>query len=143
MPKLKNYLGILYKDSILIRRNIAFLFFQFLIPVIQISLTCLCVGHEPYNLNFGIVNNESNKTSNNHGSLLFINQMSNRTFNKQYLNWSEAYTRTREGKLWGFVDMGENFTQDTLDKFSSLEPSNASLIGSNVNTYLDTTSNLL
>jgi hypothetical protein len=141
MPKFKNYLGILYKDSILIRRNIGFLFFQFLIPVIQISLTCLCVGHEPFDLPFGIVNNETlmNK-SDTRGSLMFIDELSNSTFKKQYMNWSYAYEQTKSGKLWGYVDLGANFTPDTIDKFSNLDFPNASIIGSNVNAYLDTTS---
>jgi hypothetical protein len=141
MPRFKNYLGILYKDSILIRRNIGFLFFQFLIPVIQISLTCLCVGHEPFDLNFGIVNNETRlNSSDTRGSELFVSELSNTTFKKQFMNWSHAYELTKAGKLWGYVDLGENFTTDTILKFSDpLFPLDV-IRGSNVNAYLDTTS---
>ena len=134
----------MYKDSILIRRNIAFLIFQFFLPVIQIALACLCIGHEPSNLSFGIVNNETLlNSSNTKGSIMYVDELNNSTFDKIYLNWLEAYTMTKQGKIWGFVDLSANFTQDTIDKFSGLTPSNQTLLGSNVNVYLDTTSNLL
>ena len=56
--------------------------FQFLIPVIQISLFCLCIGREPYNLNFGIVNNESIFQSPFNGAQLYVDEMRNQTFQK-------------------------------------------------------------
>lgn len=33
------------------------------------------------------------------------------------MNWSEADKLTKMGELWGFIDLSENFTQDTLQKF--------------------------
>lgn len=52
-------------------------------PVLQISLFCLCVGREPYNLKFGISNNETySNTTNQIASQMFINELSNRTFKK-------------------------------------------------------------
>jgi hypothetical protein len=78
--------------------------------------------------------------TNNQGSLLFIDQLDNKTFKKTYSNWSHAYEQTKLGKLWGYVDLSESFTQSTTDKFSSLSPSNETLLNSNVNLYLDTTS---
>lgn len=110
--------------------------------MVQIALNFLCVGREPFDLNFGIVNNETllNK-SDARGSLLFIDQLSNQTFNKQYLNWSHAYQLTKAGKLWGYVDIGENFTRETIEKFSSFSPSDETILSSNVRVYLDTTSN--
>ena len=137
VPKWHNYLGLLFKDSILIRRNLGFLVFQFLIPVIQISLFCLCIGREPYNLKFGIVNNETiyNQTNRN-GSLMFIDELSNHTFDKVYLNWSEAYAMTKRGELWGFIDLSANFTQATQNKFTFFTSSN----DTNVNLYLDSSS---
>nr|QUF59474.1 ATP-binding cassette transporter Abch-like1 [Brachionus angularis] len=135
VPKFKNFLGVLYKDSILIRRNLGFLSFQFLLPVIQISLFCLCIGREPYDLNFGIVNNETIYNSSENGASMYINELNNRTFKKHFSNWSEAYHLTKQGKLWGFIDLSENFTKETKSKFSTFSPNN----GSNVNLYLDAT----
>jgi hypothetical protein len=54
--------------------------FEFLIPVIQISLFCLCIGREPYGLPVGIVNNETITNSIYNKSLLFVNQLNNQTF---------------------------------------------------------------
>ena len=47
------------------------------------SLFCLCIGQEPYDLKFGIVNNET-ITENQNGSLLYINRLDNKTFNKVF-----------------------------------------------------------
>ena len=60
------------------------MWFTFLIPVIQVALFCLCIGREPYNLNFGIVNNESIYNSSSNASLLFLSYINHdsSTFNK-------------------------------------------------------------
>ena len=50
---------------------------------------------------------------------------------------------TKQGKIWGYIDLSTNFSKNTLDKFSDeLNPSNQTLIGANVNVYLDTTSKI-
>ena len=85
MPKFKNYLGILYKDSILHRRNLFYIFFQLLLPALQFSLACLAIGQEPFDLKFGIVNNETlfnGSGGNNKGSEMLVNAISNKTFQK-------------------------------------------------------------
>lgn len=126
----------------------------------QVSLFCLCIGREPKDLRFGIVNNETiyNATYQK-GSEMFINELSNVTFHKVtclklswclhcfivscsivntwllesslgtkvatkesslflhdklYMNWSEAYRRTKTSELWGFIDLSENFTLATI-----------------------------
>lgn len=81
-PKWHNFLGLLMKDSILMRRNIGFLLFQFLIPVVQLSLFCLCIGREPFDLEFGVVNNETNFNSTNTAGSLFVNELNSHTFTK-------------------------------------------------------------
>ncbi len=116
-----------------------FLCIEFLIPIIQISLFCLCIGRQPYDLNIGVVNNETIYNSTFNASLQYIRQLDNHTFNlvktvstghstwatflmilfnylKKYLNWSDAYNSVHEGKLWGFLDISRNFTQDTSNK---------------------------
>lgn len=83
-PLFKLYLELFF----LLKR---FLIFQFFIPVIQISLFCLCIGREPYDLNFGIVNNETiYNSSEQFGSEMYTSQLNNRTFKKVILNgtWS-------------------------------------------------------
>lgn len=46
------------------------------------SLFCLCIGREPYNLKFGIVNNETIYNSKLNGSLIYINELDNEIFDK-------------------------------------------------------------
>jgi hypothetical protein len=93
----------------------------------------LCIGREPSELKFGIVNNETiYNTTNRNGSLMYIDELNNVTFDKHFLDWSDAYKSTKEGKLWGYLDIGQNFTQATTNKFF-FQPAN----GSNINLYLD------
>ena len=88
LPKWNNFLSTLYKESILLRRNIGFLVFQFFIPLFQMALFCLCIGREPYDIKFGIVNNETNTSAINvfnftiprNASLIYINELDNYTF---------------------------------------------------------------
>ena len=88
LPKWNNFLSTLYKESILLRRNIGFLVFQFFIPLFQMALFCLCIGREPYDIKFGIVNNETNNSAINflnfsiprNASLIYINELDNITF---------------------------------------------------------------
>lgn len=114
-PRMHNYVGLLYKDLIIMSRTIGFwfnfifsltilykswnlilkiisktktihlrfLFFQIFIPILQISLFCMCIGREPYDLDFGIVNNETlYNASRQDGGVIFINELSNKTFKK-------------------------------------------------------------
>ena len=61
----------------------SFLFFQLLIPFLQVSLFCLCIGREPVNLKFGIVNNETiYDVPNPNASLIFVSELSDKTFDK-------------------------------------------------------------
>ena len=32
------------------------------------------------------------------------------------MGWSEAYKMTKDGKLWGFLDIARNFTDETIMK---------------------------
>lgn len=140
LPKKSNIKGLLYKNSILLRRDIGFLFMEFLIPIMQISLFCLCIGREPYDLHFGIVNNETiYNVSEPRYSDIYVNYLDNRTFVKEYMNWDDAYHMTKNGKLWGFFDLSRNFSQDTDGKFNIFGNPNASYPGSNINLYLDAT----
>ena len=52
------------------------------------------------------------------------------------LDWSEAFASTKSGKLWGYIDMGKTFTNDTKAKFTEFQANN----GSNINLYLDSSS---
>ena len=50
--------ALLIKNFIRMWRNAAFLFFQFIIPTIQVALFCLAIGREPRKLALAVVNDE-------------------------------------------------------------------------------------
>lgn len=50
--------------------------FQFLLPVIQISLICLCVGGDPRGIKVAVVNNETSATSYSKSLLSFLDNSS-------------------------------------------------------------------
>ncbi len=46
----------LYKDTIKCKRNTKLLIVQLLVPIIQITFFCLCIGRTPKNLHIGYIN---------------------------------------------------------------------------------------
>lgn len=50
--------------------------FQFLLPVIQISLICLCVGGDPMGVQVAVVNNESSPSAFSRSLLSFLDESS-------------------------------------------------------------------
>lgn len=51
--------ALLQKDISKCKRNKSLLVVQFLVPILQIMMFCLCIGRDPVNLNIGIYNEES------------------------------------------------------------------------------------
>jgi hypothetical protein len=116
LPKWHNLKGLMYKNALVLRRDLGFLAFEFFIPIIQIALFCLCIGREPSDLRVGVVNNETIYDSSLNYSTIYVNELSNVTFRKTNLNWNEAYTKVKQGDMWGFFDISRNFSQDTIMK---------------------------
>jgi hypothetical protein len=85
-PKWNNFKGVFYKDAILIKRSIGHLIFQFFLPVLQIALFCLCIGNDPFDLPFGIVNNETINNSTYSSGSDFVNLLDDKTFDKVRLD---------------------------------------------------------
>lgn len=50
--------------------------FQFLLPVIQVSLICLCVGGDPKGIQVAIVNNETSPSAFSQSFLSFLDNSS-------------------------------------------------------------------
>ncbi len=48
------------------------------------ALFCLCIGREPHDLKFGIVNNETIFNSQDNASLLYVNSLSDTIFDKVF-----------------------------------------------------------
>lgn len=50
--------------------------FQFLLPVIQVSLICLCIGGDPNGIQVAVVNNETSPSSYSLSLLSFLDNAS-------------------------------------------------------------------
>ena len=51
------------------------------------------------------------------GDMLYFNkkQVSLSHF-KKHANWHDAYESVKSGDSWGFIDISQNFSQDTVNK---------------------------
>ncbi|KAL0169989.1 hypothetical protein M9458_034585, partial [Cirrhinus mrigala] len=50
--------------------------FQFLLPVIQICLMCLCIGGDPKGIDVAVVNNETSPSAYSRSLLSFLDNTS-------------------------------------------------------------------
>ncbi len=78
IKKVFNYSSFLIPNS--------FLVFEFMLPAIQISLFCLCIGREPYGLHMEVVNEEVFPLA----STLFLGHLDNHTI-IQVLTYGENW----------------------------------------------------
>nr|UOU03364.1 ATP-binding cassette subfamily H-like 2 [Brachionus rubens] len=110
-----------YKDSLKCFRNKKLLFIQFLIPIIQITFFCLCIGGPLKKLPIGFLNYE---TSPSLGRLI-INEMDNETLDKlEYKNYDSGYQDLKNGKIWSFFVVDKNFSQDLMFATSNKQMAN-------------------
>eukprot|EP01012_Entosiphon_sulcatum_P003082 TRINITY_DN10850_c0_g1_i1.p1 TRINITY_DN10850_c0_g1~~TRINITY_DN10850_c0_g1_i1.p1 ORF type:complete len:684 (+),score=68.76 TRINITY_DN10850_c0_g1_i1:433-2484(+) len=102
------------------RRNLAFLAFVFLLPTIQVCLFCVAIGRTPTDLPFGYVNSDvpaPSPVNSSHTLTLgadFIRILgSDAAVDLQQLaSVSEGVSAVEHGKLWGFVEVPQNFSHD-------------------------------
>ncbi|XP_060081925.1 ABC transporter G family member 20-like [Ylistrum balloti] len=138
LPSGKNIVAQFLKNLTLMKRNIGFLLFEFILPSIQIVLFCLCIGGDPYNLKVAIFNNETSALGFSH---LFIQSLDNNTIDKvMFSDIESARDCVKDGKAWGLMTIGENFTVDLITRFSNGSAiNNSTLEGSTIKLYLDMT----
>jgi len=99
-----------------IRRNLILLFFELLTPVVEIFLFFTCVGPNPHNLDFAIVNADVGirfgNTYVNIGNTLTDMLKTNPTLDvRLYPDMNEALDSVRMGTEWGVLYIPTNFTQ--------------------------------
>ncbi|XP_052062173.1 ABC transporter G family member 20-like isoform X2 [Mytilus californianus] len=137
-PSFKNIFAQTVKNLTLMKRNIGFLLFQFILPSIQIILFCICIGRKPYDLTMSVVNAET-------GVIKFSNMFldcldTSAIHNVSYKDLPSALESVREGKSWGVISIGQNFSQDLLQRFTNTKNiSNATIKGSEIKLHLDMT----
>ncbi|CAF4823206.1 unnamed protein product [Rotaria sp. Silwood1] len=100
----------------LLRRNM--LIIQFLVPILQITLFCLCVGRKLTNIPMGFISRETIRSSSTSG--LIFDKIDKNVLNLiEYKSINEAQHLFHLGYLFGIIDIGENFTREIFDKVQS------------------------
>ncbi|KAG9344198.1 hypothetical protein JZ751_010867 [Albula glossodonta] len=107
VPKWRNIAALMIKTMVRMKRLPGFLCFQFLLPVIQISLMCLCIGGDPRGIPVAVVNNETSESSLSQSLLSFLD---NSSVQQVPLTHSEAFAGIRNGEYWGVLGFGKNFS---------------------------------
>ncbi|XP_069787823.1 ABC transporter G family member 20 isoform X2 [Narcine bancroftii] len=136
LPKWRNIAALMIKTFIRIRRMPGFLIFQFFLPVLQISLICLCIGGNPKDLHVAVVNNDTGQPSLSQNVLWHLD---NNTIIQIHLNQSDAIKGIKDGKYWGAVGFGANYTQDILLRASQKMIENSTVDGGLIHVWLDMT----
>uniref|UniRef100_A0A6G1S9A6 ABC transporter G family member 23 n=1 Tax=Aceria tosichella TaxID=561515 RepID=A0A6G1S9A6_9ACAR len=139
------------KNFARLMRNLPVLLFQFMLPSVEVILFCLCIGQEPFNLPLSIYNeelhllNESLVERTSTFSYQYLNEINNRSvIQVNYNSKLEAIEAVKEGKTWGAVVIGENFTDNLKTRFLQPEMVSDDLIsGGNVHLHLDMSNYLI
>uniref|UniRef100_A0A4W6DVP2 ATP-binding cassette, sub-family H, member 1 n=1 Tax=Lates calcarifer TaxID=8187 RepID=A0A4W6DVP2_LATCA len=107
LPKWRNIAALMIKTMVRMKRMPGSLCFQFLLPVIQISLICLCVGGDPRGIQVAVVNNETSPSAYSQSLLSFLD---NSSVHQVPLSHTEAFDGIYNGEYWGVIGFGKNFT---------------------------------
>ncbi|TKS85982.1 ABC transporter G family member 20 [Collichthys lucidus] len=136
MPKWRNIAALMIKTMVRMKRMPGSLCFQFLLPVIQVSLICLCVGGDPKGIQVAVVNNETSTSGFSHTLLSFLD---NSTVYQVPLSHTEAFNGIYNGEYWGVIGFGKNFTSYLTKRMMQRQVSKEVVDGGSVHVWLDQT----
>ncbi|XP_071250602.1 ABC transporter G family member 20-like isoform X2 [Salvelinus alpinus] len=136
MPKWRNIAALMIKTMVRMKRMPGSLCFQFLLPVIQISLMCLCIGGDPKEIQVAVVNNETSSSSFSQSLLSFLDNSSVQQVN---LSHAEAFAGAYNGEYWGVIGFGKNFTSYLTKRMIQRQVSKEVVDGGSVHVWLDLT----
>ncbi|KAM4591703.1 ABC transporter G family member 20 isoform 2-T2 [Odontesthes bonariensis] len=136
LPKGRNIAALVIKTMVRMKRMPGSLCFQFLLPVIQISLIALCVGGDPKGIQVAVVNNETSPSSFSHALLSFLD---NSSVQQVPLSHNEAFEGVYNGKYWGVIGFGKNFTSYLTKRMLQRQVSREVIDGGSVHVWLDLT----
>uniref|UniRef100_A0A1A7YWH8 ATP-binding cassette, sub-family H, member 1 n=1 Tax=Iconisemion striatum TaxID=60296 RepID=A0A1A7YWH8_9TELE len=136
LPKGRNIAALVIKTMVRMKRMPGSLCFQFLLPVIQISLICLCVGGEPKGIQVAVVNNDTSPSS---YSSLLLTFLDNSSVHQVPLPHNEAFEGVYNGKYWGVIGFGKNFTSYLTKRVMQRQVSKEVIDGGSVHVWLDLT----
>ncbi|CAF1004312.1 unnamed protein product [Rotaria sordida] len=131
--------ALLIKDIIKFQRNPFMLIIQFLVPILQITLFCLCVGRKLTNVPIGFISRETIQSSSMSG--LIFNNIDKNVLNLiEYKSIDEPQHLFQLGYLLGIIDIGGNFTRELFEKINSCSYSDVNKYNdSQLIIYLDQT----
>ncbi|KAJ7987453.1 hypothetical protein DPEC_G00326640 [Dallia pectoralis] len=136
MPKWRNIAALMIKTMKRMKRMPCSLCFQFLLPVIQISLMCLCIGGDPKGIQVAVVNNETTSNSYSQSLLSFLDNSSIKQVN---LTHGEAFAGAYNGEYWGVIEFGKNFTSYLTKRMVKRQVTKEEVDGGSVHVWLDLT----
>ncbi|XP_076142076.1 ABC transporter G family member 23 [Alosa pseudoharengus] len=136
VPKWRNVAALVIKTLVRMKRMPGSLCFQFLLPVIQISLMCLCIGGDPKGIQVAVVNNETGTHSFSRSLLSFLDNSSIIQVN---LSHAEAFAGIHNGEYWGVIEFGKNFTSYLTKRMLNPRSSRDVVDGGSVHVWLDLT----
>ncbi|XP_036449194.1 LOW QUALITY PROTEIN: ABC transporter G family member 20 [Colossoma macropomum] len=136
IPKWRNIAALTIKTMVRMRRNPGSLCFQFLLPVIQICLMCLCIGGDPKGIEVAVVNNETSSSAYSRSLLSFLDNTSVIQVNMSH---NQAFDGIRNGEYWGVIEFGQNFTSYLTKRMLQPRVSRDIVEGGSVHVWLDLT----
>ncbi|KAM9804100.1 ABC transporter G family member 20 [Neosynchiropus ocellatus] len=136
LPTWRNIVALFIKNLVRMKRTPGALCFQFLLPVIQISLICLCIGGDPSGIKVAVVNNETSPYGYSHALLGFID---NSSVEQLPMSHKEAFDGIYDGEYWGVIGFGENFTSYLTKRMVQRQVSRDVVEGGSVHVWLDFT----
>ncbi|XP_060943701.1 ABC transporter G family member 23 [Limanda limanda] len=136
LPKWRNITALMIKTLVRMKRMPGSLCFQFVLPVIQISLICLCVGGDPRGVQVAVVNNETSPSA---YSLTLLSFLDNTSVTQVPLSHAEAFDGIQNGEYWGVIGFGENFTSYLTKRMMQRHVSREVVDGGSVHVWLDLT----
>nr|XP_057914978.1 ABC transporter G family member 23 isoform X2 [Doryrhamphus excisus] len=136
VPKWRNIAALTIKTLVRMKRMPGAICFQFLLPVIQITLICLCVGGDPKGIQVAVVNNETSANGYSQSLLSFLDNTSVQQVN---LSHDEAFRGIYNGEFWGVIAFGKNFTSYLTQRMFQKQVSKEVVDGGSVHVWLDQT----
>uniref|UniRef100_A0A3Q2WZT0 ABC transporter G family member 23-like n=1 Tax=Haplochromis burtoni TaxID=8153 RepID=A0A3Q2WZT0_HAPBU len=136
LPKWRNIAALMIKTLVRMKRMPGSLCFQFLLPVIQVSLICLCVGGDPKGIQVAIVNNETSPSAFSQSFLSFLDNSSVQQVN---LSHKEAFEGIYNGEYWSVIGFGKNFTSYLTKRMLQRQVSQEIIDGGSIHVWLDQT----
>ncbi|XP_035462271.1 ABC transporter G family member 23 isoform X1 [Scophthalmus maximus] len=136
LPRWRNIAALMIKTLVRMKRMPGSLCFQFLLPVIQVSLICLCVGGDPQGIQVAVVNNETSASGYSQSLLSFLD---NASVQQVHLSHAEAFDGIYNGEYWGVIGFGKNFTSYLTKRMLQQKVSREVVDGGSVHVWLDLT----